>query len=91
MDHPPAQGQKLPAFFHRLTSYENSYQQSAISYQQKKKARVDRDNPHVGCALRTMAFSRHSCGGCATFTLPNNKAFPDEITPAAPFYLKIFP
>jgi hypothetical protein len=31
MHHPPTQGQKLPAFFHGLTSYKNSDQPSAIS------------------------------------------------------------
>jgi hypothetical protein len=49
----------LPAFSHGLTSYENSAQQSAISYQQKKKARIDRDNPQ-GCAPRPIAFARNS-------------------------------
>ena len=60
MDHPPSQRQKLPAFFHGRTSYEKSYQPSAISYQQKKKARVNRDNPHVGCALRTIAYLKNN-------------------------------
>jgi hypothetical protein len=63
MDHPPSARQKLPTFFHGLTFSENSYQQ-------KKKALVDKYNPYGGCALRTMPFSGHSRGGCATFTLP---------------------
>jgi hypothetical protein len=50
MNHPPSHGQKLPAFFHGLASYEKSYQPSAISFQPKKKARVDRDNPPVRTA-----------------------------------------
>jgi len=52
MEHPPSHGQKLPAFFHGLTSYENSYQPSVVSYQPKKKARVDRDNPHVDIMVK---------------------------------------
>lgn len=55
MEHPPARRQKLPAFFHALTS-----RQLAVSYQPsaQENARLDRDNPPVGCAPRTMVFSR---------------------------------
>jgi hypothetical protein len=52
----------LPAFFHALTSYENSYQLSAVSYQPKKKARIDKDHPHAGCAPRPMAWGKNSRG-----------------------------
>jgi hypothetical protein len=62
----------------------------AVSYQQKKKARVKRDHPYVGCALRTISFAKNSQGRRSTLTLLNNKAFPREITPAASFDLKIF-
>jgi hypothetical protein len=65
MDHPPSSRQKLPACFHGFTFYENtknSDQQSAIGYRQKKKTRVGRDNPQVGCALRTIAFAKHKRG-----------------------------
>jgi len=55
MHHPPSQGQKLPAFFHGLTSW-----QLADSFQPKKKARVAEIISM--CALRTMAGSMPSRG-----------------------------
>jgi hypothetical protein len=45
---------------------------TAISYQQKKKkkTRVDRDNPQVGCTLRTIAFANHSRGRLFAIQFP---------------------
>jgi len=60
MEHPPSCRQKLPALFHGLTSYKNSYQLSAISFQPKEKPQADRDHPHVEYALRTMVWGKNS-------------------------------
>jgi hypothetical protein len=62
MDHPPSCRQKLPAFFHGLTFLENSRQP-------KKKVRLSRDNPLVGCAPRTTFGAKDSRGRLSSINL----------------------
>jgi hypothetical protein len=60
MDHPPFQRQKLPAFFHGLTSCKNSYQQSAFSF--SPGPCLDEDVQPVGVALRPIALAKNNRG-----------------------------
>jgi hypothetical protein len=62
-----------------------SFQLSAISKRKRKKHGLTEIIPLWGAHCAPFLLPRTAEGGCATSTLPNNKAFFGEIIPAAPF------